>query len=617
MAYGYSGKILVVDLSSGVHQEQELSDIMIKRYVGGRGWGSLLLGEMVSRGTEPLRPGNSLLFLTGPITGTPAPGGSKYVVVTKSPVSGGFCDSYSSGRLALEMKAAGYDGIAIKGKAKEPSVLSINDRKIEILPARDLWGQDTFQTETFLKGKFGEDSGTACIGPAGENLVAFASINSDYFRQAARGGVGAVMGSKNLKAVVVRGTGGVRCYDGRRLVEMVKEYKARLTGSDQAQRRMKYGTPLTLNITNSLGMLPTRNFQESVFPEATGEIDGDGFLKNVIRHRGCIGCLIACSKISRVEKGEFAGDTLEGPEYETLAMLGSNLGVANRAAVIRANLVCDRLGLDTISAGNALGFLMECFEKGFMRGWPKIDRELKFGDYRFGIELLHRIAYRRGIGDLLADGVRLAARKIGQGAEDFAMQTKGLEFPAYDPRAGYGIALAYAVSPRGACHRRAWPPRIELLGNLPPDTIEGKPEIVKEMFDENAIFHSLLVCDFPCKMAPLKVKDFAEYLQVISGIPFSESDLWSLADRTETRIRLFNLREGLRRAEDTLPRRIFEEALPGGPRKGARIHREQFERMLKSYYRLRGWDEEGIPLPETLQKLALPSSEDYSFPGKT
>lgn len=608
MAYGYSGKILIVDLSSGVHREQELSEILIRQYIGGRGWGSLLLPEMVPRGIDPLGSRNALLFLTGPITGTLAPGGSKYVVVTKSPVSGGFCDSYSSGRLALEMKAAGYDGIAIKGKAKEPSILSIKDQRIEILPAPELWGQDTFKTETLLKDRYGEESGVACIGPAGENRVAFASINSDYFRQAARGGVGAVMGSKNLKAVVAKGTGGVRCYDGRRLMEMVKEYKARLAGSDHAQRRMKYGTPLTMNITNSLGMLPTRNFQESVFPEAIGEIDGDGFLKDVIRHRGCIGCLIACSKISRVEKGEFAGDTLEGPEYETLAMLGSNLGVANRAAVIRANLVCDRLGLDTISAGNALGFLMECFEKGLMRAYPEVTRELKFGDYRSGIELLCQIAYRRGIGDSLAEGVRSFAQRIGQGAEEFAMHVKGLEFPAYDPRAGYGIALAYAVSPRGACHRRAWPPRIELLGNLSPDTIEGKPEIVKEMFDENAIFHSLLVCDFPCKMAPLKVKDFAEYLRVISGIQISESDLWALAERTETRIRLFNLREGHSRADDTLPRRTFDEVLPGGPRKGARIHREQFDRMLKRYYRLRGWDEEGIPLPETLQRLSIPSS---------
>jgi aldehyde:ferredoxin oxidoreductase len=235
-----------------------------------------------------------------------------------------------------------------------------------------------------------------------------------------------------------------------------------------------------------------------------------------------------------------------------------------------------------------------------------MDRELKFGDYRFGIELLHQIAYRRGIGDFLAEGVRSAAKKIGKNAEKFAMQVKGLEFPAYDPRAGYGIALAYAVSPRGACHRRAWPPRIELLGNLPPDTIEGKPEIVKEMFDENAIFHSLLVCDFPCKMAPLKVKDFTEYLHAISGIQFSESDLWALADRTETRIRLFNLGEGLSRAEDTLPPRTFDEALPGGPRKGARIHRQPFEEMLKRYYQIRGWDEEGIPLPGTLQRLAIP-----------
>jgi aldehyde:ferredoxin oxidoreductase len=605
MEYGYRGKVLVINLTDNSCYERELTEGLLKDYIGGRGLGSVLLSEYVPRRTDPLGPDNALMFLTGPVTGTLVPGSSKYVVVTKSPVSGGFCDSYSSGRLSIEIKASGYDGIIVLGKASKPSILLVENGQASVLEAEDLWGLDTFDAEDQLKKRYGEDVGVACIGPAGERLVKFASINSDYYRQAARGGVGAVMGSKMLKAVVAKGNMGVKCFNGNGLMQMIGQYRHQLDKSVHAQKRMKYGTPLTMNITNALGMLPTRNFKEGTFPEAIGEIDGDGFIKDVIRHRGCIGCLIACSKIAQVKEGEFAGDIVEGPEYETMALFGSNLGITNRGAIIRANVLCDRLGMDTISTGNVIGFAMECYEKGLITKNDCDGIELNFGNYGSMLKMIELIADRQGIGNVLAEGVRDAAREIGQGSQNWASHIKGLEFPAYEPRAGYGIALAYAVSPRGACHRRAWPPKIESLGAIPPDTVEGKAGIVKDMFDENCIFHSALICDFPCKMAPLEVRDVVEYLNAVTGMGFTEDGVMLVADRVETYIRLFNIREGLSRSDDDLPPRSYNERLMIAPDKEMTITKENMDYLLDDYYRLRGWDKCGIPTDGTLRRLGI------------
>ncbi|HYE81313.1 MAG TPA: aldehyde ferredoxin oxidoreductase family protein [Clostridia bacterium] len=603
--YGYTGKLLYVDLSSKQYEEKEISMSLIKKYIGGRGLGSALLRDCVKPGTDALGPDNVMMFLTGPITGTLAPGGAKYVVVTKSPVSGGYCDSYSSGRLSIELKASGYDGVVIRGQAADPSVLVIQDNRIEILDAYDLWGQDTFYTEKELKQKYGEEAGVACIGPAGEKLVKYASINSDYYRQAARGGVGTVMGSKKLKAIVVKGSNGVKCFDGEGLLQKVKEYKTKLDNSPFPKKRMKYGTPLSLNVTNSLGMLPTRNFRDGHFDEAIGEIDGDGFIKDVVKHKGCIGCLFACSKVTKIKDGEFSGDVLEGPEYETLALFGSNLGITNRSAVIRANIKCDMLGLDTISAGNVIGFAMECYERGLISKEQCSGLELKFGNYREMLELINMICERAGIGDILAEGVRYSADKIGHNSQSFAHHIKGLEFPGYDPRGGYGIGLAFSVTPRGACHRRAWPPQIESLGEIKPDTVYGKAAIVKDLFNETNIYHSVLACDFPYKMTPLPLNEVSSYMQLVTGMEFSEAELNTLAERVETSIRIFNTQEGLTRKDDTLPERSLKEPINSGPSKGLYIPEEALDFMLDEYYALRGWDQNGVPLKETIEKLDI------------
>ncbi|MGM0437924.1 MAG: aldehyde ferredoxin oxidoreductase family protein [Bacillota bacterium] len=594
------GKLLEIDLSSGCSKEIKLDDNLIKKYIGGRGLGVKLLYDLLPENIDPLGEENIMLILTGPMTGSIIPGGGKYVVITKSPVTGGFLDSYSSGRLAPELKFAGYDGLIIRGKAKKPSYILIEDERVQIKDANHLWGKDAFEAEEMLQPEGSKEYGTMCIGPAGENLVNFASINSDFFRQAARGGIGAVMGSKKLKAIKVRGTKDIKCYDSEGLMDLVLEHKKKLQESAVVENRQKFGTPSTLDITNEAGMLPTKNYQTGVYKKAWGKLDSEGVSKNIIKTRGCYGCMIACSQITKNEDEEI----VEGPEYETVGMFGPNLGVDSLSAVIKANIKCDKLGMDTISAGNVIGFTMECYEKGILPEKYN-DIDLEFGNFEAALSLLDDIALRRGIGELMAKGVEKMAEELKEGSEHFAMHVKGLEFPAYDPRIGLGTALSYAVSPRGACHRRAWPPSIEVLGNLEPYKIEGKAEYVKEKVDENSIFHSMLVCDFPAKWIPLSIEDFADYLNLLTGEDFTEKELWETADRIETMIRLFNNREGLSREDDNLPPRVLKDALPEGPTKGNVVNEKDLNTLLDKYYKIRGWNKKGIPFKNTLQKLKI------------
>src|SRR6056297_836803 len=409
---GVKGKLLEIDLSKASHREVKLEKELIKKYIGGRGLGVKLLGDLLPKNVDPLGEENIMLILTGPLTGSIVPGSGKYVVISKSPVTGGFLDSYSSGRLAPEIKFAGYDGLIIKGKAKRPSYIYI-------------------ETEKILQGSGEEEYGTMCIGPAGENLVNFASINSDFFRQAARGGIGAVMGSKNLKAIKVRGTGDISCYDSKGMMDLVLKHKEKLKESVVVENRQKFGTPSTLDITNEAGMLPTKNYQSGVYKKAWGKLDSDGVSKNIIKTRGCYGCMIACSQITKTNDNE--EEIVEGPEYETVGMFGPNLGVDSLSAVIKANIKCDKLGMDTISAGNVIGFAMECYEKGIL---PKKydDLDLKFGNFEAALSLLDDIALRKDLGELMANGVEKMSEELKEGSEHFAMHVKGLEFPAYDPR---------------------------------------------------------------------------------------------------------------------------------------------------------------------------------------
>ena len=603
---GVCGKLLEIDLTTGKTKNITISDEMVEKYLGGRGLGARLLFDMVPANTDPLSPENVLIFLTGPLTGTMVPGSSKFVVITKSPLTHGWCDSYSSGRISVELKKVGYDGMVIRGKSNHPCYLRIDSKGVELREANLIWGRDSFETEKMLRESEGEAPvGVSSIGPAGERLCRFACINSDLYRQAGRGGVGAVMGSKNLKAIVVKGKKAMDLHDRKRLIELNRENYQRAKKSVVAQARMKYGTPLTLNITHTGGILPTKNFQFGTWEKALEKIDSVGVYKSTISHKACLSCFTHCGMITRVSEGKYKGSELEGPEYETLGMFGSNQLIDDLPAIIQANILCDKLGLDTISTGNVIGFIMECFERELISSRETDGVDIRFGDREASLGAIEMIAYRQGFGDILAGGVKPISERIGKDSGRFAMHVKGMEFPAYEPRGAFGSALSYAVSPRGACHRRAWPPAKEILGNYPPYTVEGKAEMVKGLYDENCILHSLLVCDMPAKFIPLSQDDYSKYFEAVTGGLVSKEDFQIIADRIETLIRMFNVREGFTRKDDTLPYRTLHEPLPDGPAKGQFIGEENLNRMLDEYYELRGWDRLGIPKQETLKKYQL------------
>ena len=603
---GICGKLLEIDLTSGKTKDSPIPGGMMEKYLGGRGLGARLLFDSLPPKTDPLSPENVLIFLTGPLTGSMVTGSSKFVVVTKSPLTHGWCDSYSSGRIAVELKKAGYDGMVIRGRSNYPCYLRIDDRGVEVREADWIWGRDSFETERMLKEMEKDPSvGVSSIGPAGEKLARFACINSDLYRQAGRGGVGAVMGSKRLKAIVVKGTKGAGLHDRTRLVELNRESYRRSQKSQVAQARKKYGTPLTLNITHAGGILPTKNFQFGTWEKALEKIDSVGVHKSFKSHKPCLSCFVPCSLVTEVAEGRYKGISVEGPEYETLGMFGSNLLIDSLPVIIQANILCDRLGLDTISAGNVIGFVMECFERGFLSAGDTEGKEIRFGDGEAALAAVEMIAYRRGFGDILAEGVKAASQRIGKESSRFAMHVKGLEFPAYEPRGAFGSGLSYAVSPRGACHRRAWPPAKEILGDYPPFTTEGKAEMIKDLYDQNCVLHSLLVCDMPAKFIPLSLDDYSNYLQAVTGESFSTDNFLNIAGRIETLIRMINLREGFSREDDTLPHRTLFEPLPDGPAKGQFIGLENLNRMIDDYYACRGWDSRGVPTEAALGKYDL------------
>ena len=603
---GVAGRLLDVDLTTGKSTDYPVSDDTIKKYLGGRGLGARLLYDLVPANTDPFSPENVLMFLTGPLTGTKVPGSSKFVVITKSPLTNGWCDSYSSGRLPVEIKKAGYDGIIVRGKANHPCYLRVDEKGVQIREADRIWGKDSFETDRILREvEKSPNAGVTSIGPAGEKLSRYACINSELYRQAGRGGVGAVMGSKNLKAIVARSKGRVEQHDRAKLVAMNREQYEVSRKSEVATARMKYGTSLTLNITHTGGILPTKNFQYGTWDDALGMIDSKGVSASTIARKACLSCFTPCAMVTEVTEGKYKGATVEGPEYETLSMLGSNLFINSLPEVIQANILCDSLGVDTISAGNVIGFVMECFEKGILTSAQTDGFEMQFGDGEAALEAIRMISYREGFGDIMAEGVLKTAQHIGNDSERFAMHVKGMEFPGYEPRGAFGSGLAYAVSPRGACHRRAWPPAQEILGKYPPYTADGKAEMVKELYDLNCVLHGLLVCDMQSKFIPMSLDVYSEYFHAVTGEDLTTDDFQTIADRIETMVRMFNVREGFSREDDTLPYRTLHEPLPDGPATGQCIGEENLNKMLNEYYQVRGWDDQGVPRSETINKYDL------------
>lgn len=603
MLGGYTGKILRVNLTKGKTSIEALNEEIARKFVGGKGLGAKILYDSLKSSIDPLGPENLLIFVTGPLTATLAPTSARWAVVTKSPLTNIFLDCQVGGYFGVTMKRAGFDCIIVQGKANNPVYLWIHDENAEIMDAEDLWGKGCLETEIILKKRLGESINVASIGPAGENLVRYACISVDKYRQAGRGGAGAVMGSKNLKAVAVQSAGyKIEHADPKGFREAAKKALRIIKGNSFTPLRRKYGTPIWVAPVNEAALLPTRNFRTGVFEKAD-EISGENMRSKIFVKNGtCYNCIIQCWKYTHVESGKYKVDELAGPEYESIALLGSNCGVCSIEAVAHANLLCDDLGLDTISTGNTIAFAMECFEKGLLTEKDTEELELKFGNADAEVETVKKIAYQQGLGNLLAEGVQRASKKIGRGSEKFAMHVKGMEIPGYDPRGAFGMALAYATSDRGACHQRAWTVRAEIEGKLTPRySTKGRAKFVKEAQDERALCFSLVLCDF----APLEVNHFVQLLNKATGFIFTAEDYLKTGERIWNLTRLFNVREGITRKDDILPPRFMEEPLPDGVAKGQVITKKMLDEMLDEYYALRGWDKNGVPTKEKLKELGL------------
>ena len=607
--YGWAGKVLRVDLSKGEVFEETLEAAIARRYVGGRGLGIERLLRELDPCCDPLGPGNSLIMATGPLTGTKAPTGARYMVMTKSPLTGSVTCSNSGGKFPAELKQAGVDMIVFQGRASEPVYLWINGGRAELRPAGHLWGKTTHETDSEIRLETAADARVACIGPAGERGVLFASIMNDKDRAAGRSGVGAVMGSKNLKAVAVRGDKDVPIYDPKAFGELVKVLNKRFRDNLKGGKHPLnlYGTAVTVMATQNFGVLPTRNFQQGTF-EGWEELHGENLTqKFLVRAKSCFNCPIGCGRVTRVEDPEYAGEG-EGPEYETIYAMGSNCCVSNLAAVTKANYICNEMGMDTISYGSTLACAMELSERGYL---PESDvgRKLSFGDSKALVDLAYKTALREDFGDLLALGSYRLAEKYGH--PELAMVSKKQEFAGYDPRGEQGMGLAYATSPIGASHMRGDTAYIELLGVpmlVDPLSWEEKPQLVKDWQDSFAIIDAAGVCVFfsvrnlVTPTRDIRPQGIMELLNAATGVGYDLDELVRCGERIFNAERLFMTRAGLSRKDDSLPIRILKEPLPDGPGKGSVC---RLPEMLESYYRIRGWDKEGIPSREKLEELGL------------
>jgi aldehyde:ferredoxin oxidoreductase len=592
---GYCNRILRVNLSSGAISTEPLPEPILRPLLGGKGLGAYYLFNEQAPGVDALSPGNNLIFNVGPLTGTTAPTAGRFGSTTKSPATNTYSDAYCGGYFGQTLKYAGYDALIVQGAADEPVSIVIDNDRVEIRSARELWGTTITAATDHLWRNLGRDWESLIIGPPGEKRTNIASIFNDT-RALARGGVGAVMGSKNLKAIVARGTGRVQVADRARFDRALQLASRAVRMSSAITRMNQEGTANILEFVNMAGALPTRNFQTGQF-EGADEISGEAWKeKTWKRNYACFGCPIACSKITR----EVDGKVLEGPEYETIYAVGSNCAIADHAAIIRMSLLCDEYGIDTISAGAIVAFVMELFEKGFVKAGELDGLEPHFGDCYAALALIEKMAKVEGCGEWLSEGVaQIAARYPG--SEAFAMHVKGLEMPAYHPNAAKGMALGYAVSERGACHLRG-APLTEVLGGADPLSIVGKAKLFREHQSESALWNSAVLCCFPS--FGMSLKELWQLINAATGFDYATVREFEITgERINTLARLFNAREGLARAQDTLPARNLSQSLQGsGPAKG---HVVELDPMLDEYYAMMGWDRNGVPTPDKLRELGL------------
>jgi aldehyde:ferredoxin oxidoreductase len=603
--YGYTGKILDVDLTTETLSEAELDPSLAENYMGGKGFGAKILLDQLPIHCDPLSPENILVFATGPLTGTLAPSSGRFEVCTKSPATGLWLDANCGGFFGPELKFAGYDMLIVRGKAASPVMLVIDDGRLELKAAADLWGTDTLTTHQQIKDSLGKEFRVACIGEAGEKGVVFAGIISEY-RALGRGGAGAVMGSKNLKAIAVRGTHSISLQNPDHFMVTCREAFSELANSpDTGGGRQKYGTNVILSLMDETGIHPVRNFQKGKF-EGASRVNEETIEKYYVRDKACFGCPIYCSKIAQVKEGKYKGSFTEGPEYENVWAFGANCENVDIGAIIQAEYLCDYYGLDGITTGNVIGFLMECAEKGLLTA-ADIGFPLEFGNDESIINAIHLIGRREEAGLLWGEGVKRLGEQI-KGAQHFAMHVKGLELPAYDPRGSTGMALAYATSDRGGCHLRSWPIGDELPATeerMDLSSMEFKAELVKTQQD----LFCMINCSGMCLFATFAVslKQITPFLHSATGIEaFRSSDeVMKIGERVNNLVRLFNIREGLTKDLDTLPERFFSVPLKEGPSRDRVVELDQ---LIDDYYLVRGWDETGVPEKEKLKELGIDSN---------
>ena len=585
--YGFFNRILKIDLSNQSSDIEDIPDRVLARGLGGKGLSTHLLLKFNPPNVDPLSPENHLIFATGPVTGSKILGSCRFGVYSKSPLTGFYGESYSGGWVPEAISRTGFDAIVISGNAPGPVVLEISENDLTFHPANDLWGEETYDAEKEIIERWGTQkrgmhkSGAVVIGPAGERQVRFSNIKNDQWRSAGRTGMGAVMGSKNLKGIVFNGTlMRTPAYpeDLDRFVQLIKERGKKDKG---VHAYKTLGTPMMVDIMNQAGAFPTQYWSKGMYGQRE-KINATAMQERcAVRPHGCLRCMMACGKLSTVKSGPHAGLTIEGPEYETLFAFGGLCMIDEIEEIVYLNDLCDRLGMDTITAGNLCAFAIEAAKRG------RIKEKLEYGNAKQVAGLLQMIAAREGIGNTLAEGIIPASKAFD--LEELAIHVKGMEPAGYDPRRLKGMGLGYAVSDRGACHLRATFYKAELSGICPPDQIEGKAEIFLDFEDRLNIFDTLILCRFYRDLYPWT--ELQEIIRCTVGLELSEKELRCLSSNIMDDTRRFNIQEGLTLKDDTLPKRFYDDPLESGEK----ISEAQLLKMRADYYRLRGWNREGIP----------------------
>jgi len=594
--FGWNGNFLRINLSKSQAVAEEYKQNLALNFLGGRGFAIKILWDNLKQGTDPLSPENKLIFATGPLTAIGLPNSGKLVVASKSPLTGGYGDGNIGTLAAVHIRKAGYDALIIEGKSEKPTVIHIKDKECEFVDAKDFWGLSAFELEEQLRKKFSRTSGILSIGPAGENMVKFANVVSQGGRAGGRPGMGAVMGSKNLKAIVIEGTGQIPLSDPDKMRKLAADGYQEVLGKPGYQFWKRQGTMSTVEASQQNTVLPTFNYREAVFAKAE-KIGGFSMEKIKIRNRGCPQCNMTCGNV--VKDSEEKDSELD---YENVAMLGSNIGFGDLAQVATLNRLADEFGFDAISLGNVIGFVMEASEKGV------ITEKIGWGQFEETKALINDIAYRHGFGAVLAEGVRTASKVIGHGSSDWAMHVKGSEVSAYDCHAAPAMALAYGTNSTGAHHKDAWVINWEIkVGRESYDSAKVD-HLIETQLIRGGLFEALTVCRFPYNQLGFELEWYQKYLKAATGVEFSLEQLKKISDRILNLIRAFWVREYKEkwsRELDIPPLRWFREPLSEGALKGKTLDLKKYTEMLTTYYEKRGWDMRGVPRQSTMEQLGL------------